>query len=129
MTQNKWPEDYPTHLTIPPSNATPIEAYLFRFVQNSPPVADDFLPSYKDPKQKHLINRDEIRNKPEFYGTSFFNSENAIRAKKEESPERFKNEEVAAGYILENHGLALRKSKHITVWLYEGQFPNGFELI
>ncbi|WP_225982561.1 hypothetical protein, partial [Bacteroides stercoris] len=38
----------------PPDGAVEIDANLYRLVYKDTPDADDFLASYKDPKQRHL---------------------------------------------------------------------------
>lgn len=123
------PDDYPENLTVPPNNSAPINKKLYRLVENTIPNSADFLASYKDPSQKHLIKKESIRNNPEFYGTSFFMTEDAIQALIDGSPERFKTKKVAVGQVNKNHGVAKNgRKKHVSVWFFENTYPQDFIL-
>jgi len=131
MSNNKkWSSDYPTHLVIPPLNSIEINKVLFRFVINREPDHSDFLPSFKDPSQRHLGRRANFRNNPRFYGTSFFNTESKMKSLQEESPEKFSEKRIAKGAILPKHGKGeIGKSEHVSMWFYEGVYPEGFKVI
>jgi hypothetical protein len=131
MTEKKWPDDYPPEMDLPPHSAEEISARLYRFVNNSQPTADDFLPSYKDPEQAHLVNKPAIRRKAAFYATSFFSTEESIRAKVEELPQRFEGKLVACGNVKPEHGKGefAEQTHHVSVWFYVGVYPQGFSVI
>lgn len=131
MSNNKkWSVDYPTHLVIPPENSCEINTTLYRFVINTIPNERDFLPSFKDPKQKHLIRHKKFRNNPGFYGTSFFKTESHIKSIKAESPEKFSDTHVATGKVLPEHGKGeCGLSAHVSMWFYSGIYPKGFKVI
>lgn len=131
MTKKMWPNDYPTHITVPPQNAKKIGASLFRMVSKTVPDADDFLASYKDPKQKHLARYPRFSNKSGFYGTSFFDTKTALHDLIEGSPEKFAGVMVALGDIKPDHGLGYqsKKSGHVSIWFYEGVYPKGFKVV
>ena len=129
--EKKWPNDYPVHIAIPPEDAIPITKNLYRLVKTIPPNSADFLASYKDPKQMRLIKNHE--NNPHFYGTSFFDTKKTLNDIVEGSPERFKNENLASGLVTPDHGVAVignkKHAEHVTVWFYDGVFPDGFLLV
>lgn len=131
MSNNKkWSTDYPTHLVIPPKDSCEIDEILFRFVINTVPNENDFLPSFKDPKQKHLIRHERFKNKPGFYGTSFFKNEAAIKQIEKANPEKFSDTHVAKGQILPEHGKGESGfSEHVSMWFYSGIYPKGFKVI
>ena len=129
---NKWSEDYPNNLVIPPEDSCEVNDTLYRFVRHSEPNQSDFLPSFKDPKQKHLIKRSKFRNDPEYYGTSFFETESRLRQIAKGSPEKFSDSLVARGEIRPFHGRGKyrgEKSEHVSMWFYEGIYPQGFKVI
>lgn len=120
----------PAHLNIPPTDAVPVPtgSKLFRFVSKAKPDGSDFLPSCMDPRQRRMHSkRSHIA---EFHGTSFFLSKEAADAKREERPQAFINLQLAAGIVESNHGLSkIGRAEHVTLWFYEGIYPDGFELI
>ncbi len=131
MDDRKWPQDYPADILLPPDGAVEIDANLYRLVYKDIPDADDFLASYKDPKQCHLSRRANIRKKPGFYGTSFFDTHDSIKDLVEGSPERFSGQLIAAGRVKPEHGkgeLPL-KGHHVSVWFYDGIYPKGFKVV
>lgn len=125
----KWPNDYPKHILVPPENAMEISDHLFRIVGKCPPDKSDFLASYKDPNQKGLSARPHIRNKPGFYGTSFFKEFADVEHVINGNPERFKGQLIAKGDIIPDHGKGeySRNTGHVSIWFYEGVYPEGFE--
>lgn len=131
MNNKKWRNDYPKGMTIPPEGASEIDAHLFRLVTKHSPDADDFLPSYKDPKQKHLARNPQIRKKPGFYGTSFFDTHASIKNLADGSPERFEGQFIAEGLVKPEHGKGecSQHTSHVSVWLYDGVYPKGFKIV
>lgn len=131
MDDKKWPQDYPPDIVIPPDNATEIDAHLYRLVYKQFPDAEDFLASYKDPKQRHLAKRANINKKPSFYGTSFFNTHDSIKDLVEGNPERFSGQLIASGSVKPVHGKGdeLSQRGHVSVWFYEGVYPKGFKVV
>ncbi|EGM78373.1 hypothetical protein Rhein_1794 [Rheinheimera sp. A13L] len=131
MTNKKWPNDYPSGMVLPPDSAEEINAQLYRFVGKVNPDAADFLASYKDPKQKNLANRPAIKKKPSFYATSFFDTEDSIQTKLAESPERFSDQFIACGNVTPEHGKgeSSEHSHHVSVWFYDGVYPEGFKVV
>ncbi len=127
MTVKNWPKDYPKHLVLPPDDAKSINEKLYRLVENKTPNLTDFLASYKDPMQKHLVKHKRHRNNSKFYGVSFFKTNNGIQNIIDSSPERFKAKKIAVGQVDKQHGVSnLGESSHVTVWLYENVYPKGF---
>lgn len=131
MLKKKWPMDYPTHITVPPANACPQNIELFRIVRNNPPTLNDFLASYKDPEQAHLVKFSKFANNPNFYGTSLFSKHQAIVSVMEANPNKFRNKKIAHGTILIDHGVVGIESgsNHVTTWFFDGAFPMGFKVI
>lgn len=74
MVFNKeWIPHKPDNVEVPVLEANPIDKTLFRFVVNTTPVLDDFLPSCIDPRQKHMWGSRKLM--PAFHSTSLFISE------------------------------------------------------
>ncbi|WP_141686161.1 hypothetical protein [Alishewanella sp. HH-ZS] len=125
MTKMVWPADNPKHLVLPPEHAAPINAKLFRFVNKIPADQSDFLPSFKDPEQSNLAQRN-IDN-PEFYATSFFSDKMRVMKLIETNPEKFRKKIVANGMVTPDLGYAHSNSRgHVSVWFYENCYPTGF---
>jgi hypothetical protein len=130
MADKKWPEDYPTHIQVPPNTAKPLSQKLFRMVGNDVPILDDFVPSNKDPLQSHMIKQTRFRNSPGYYGTSFSYDKQKLTNVINGSPNKFGKKKVAAGLITKDMGVGDEDGKsHVTIWFYENVFPLGFELI
>ncbi|TOA67769.1 hypothetical protein CGK22_23225 [Vibrio parahaemolyticus] len=100
-------------------------------VTKTVPDADDFLASYKDPKQRHLARNPKIQQKPGFYGTSFFDTHASIKELVEGNPERFDGQLIAEGMVKPKHGKGefSKHSNHVSVWLYDGVYPDGFKVV
>lgn len=133
MTTNKWPSDYPQNIIVPPEDAFDLNHRLYRAVLNDPPESADFVASYKDPGQMHLGRKESVRNNPKFYATSFFDTFDSLSAMMKESPQLFSNKKIAEGDVTSHHGKGLNGSRHnphhLSVWLYDGVFPNGFKIL
>jgi hypothetical protein len=130
MADKKWPEDYPTNIQVPPDTAKPLRQKIFRMVENSTPVLDDFVASNKDPLQAHLIKQSKFRNSPGYYGTSFNKDKKKLANVIKSSPQKFGKKKVAVGLITEDMGVGEQDGvSHVTIWFYENVFPSGFELI
>ena len=127
---SKWPEDFPVHIKVPPLEAEKISEDLYRMVGNTPPNQQDFLATFKDPMQKHLHLKPKNFDKPSFYGTSFFQSSSPLEYVKKSNPNRFRNKNIAVGKILGEHGVAeMSENNHVSVWFYDGVYPQGFKAI
>ena len=131
MVKNKWPNDYPDHIKVPSEEAVELDESLYRLVSNSIPDATDFLASYKDPAQKGLIRHSRFKNNPEFYGTSFYSKEEDIQSLVDGNPERFAKNKIAKGFVKPMHGKGLcsNRTSHVSVWFYDGVYPEEFVLI
>lgn len=131
MDDKNWPKDYPTHIDVPPDDALELDTDLYRIVSKDQPDADDFLASFKDPKQRHLGRQPKVKNSPHFYGTSFFSSHEKVKTVMDANPERFSGQMVAYGAIKPEHGLGTvpNQREHVSVWFYEGIYPLGFKVI
>lgn len=129
MTMNHWPNDYPLDVIIPPKDAIELDDQLYRCVTNNKPNGQDFLASYKDPKQRHLAKKHS--KTPAFYATSFFNTENSIQSVIDGNPERFSGQKIAKGHIKPPYGKGCYSlhNNHVSVWFYDGVIPNGFEVL
>lgn len=131
MSVKKWSDDYPKDIDIPPAEAAEIDANLFRLVYKADPDADDFLASFKDPKQRHLVKQARFRNSPNFYATSFFQKYESIKGLLDGSPERFAGHLIACGDVKPEHGMGvlIQEKPHVSIWLYEGIYPKGFKIV
>jgi hypothetical protein len=129
IVEDKWPADYPAHVELPPEEAEHMNLPLYRFVNKENPDLSDFLASYKDPEQKHLLSKN--KNNPHFYATSFFNDLDKISSIADGNPEKFSKKKIYKGDVRHKHGKCSinNKSGHVSVWLYENIFPEGFESI
>lgn len=125
MAVNKWPADNPKHIQIPPPNASPAQMELLRFVKHLPPIADDYLASFKDPEQKNLAARN--KDNPEYYATSFFTNIEKMYQLIELNPEKWRNKKIILAFLEKEHGFCYINSKgHASVWFYEGEFPKRY---
>ncbi|MDT0602536.1 hypothetical protein [Thalassotalea castellviae] len=130
MTDKKWPEDYPVHIEIPPKNAKEINEKLYRLVENDVPEMSDFLASYKDPLQKHLVRFEKFKNNPHFYGASFFKTSEPAQHLIDGSPEKFHSKKVAVGPVEQKHGVASSgRGEHVSVWFCVDEYPKEFVLV
>lgn len=130
MAGNTWPSDYPTHIKVPPVEAKTAKIKLYRMVENSPPIKDDFVASYKDPRQKNLINNPRFRNMPKFYGTSCNLRSEPLADLIADHPQKFSKKIIALGEVDETHGLLHQDHEtHVSVWFYDGVYPKGFQKI
>jgi hypothetical protein len=130
MQSIKWPSDYPTHIKVPPKNAEVINELLYRLVRNDPPNSTDFVQTCKDPEQKHLHRREENFNKPGFYGTSFFKTPSRLEDMMLSHPNKFRSSSIGLGKVMKEHGVAARSENgHVSVWFYDGVYPQGFKLV
>jgi hypothetical protein len=127
----QWRKDYPDGINLPPDTASNIDMRLYRLVLNEKPNAEDFLPSFVDPLQKHLAKRPAIRRKASFYGTSFFTTHDKILNIVEGSPERFSKQKLAVGQVKPEHGKGEvnSNSEHASIWFYDGIYPQGFKVL
>ncbi|MGI2158051.1 hypothetical protein [Shewanella baltica] len=127
MPVKMWPSDYPTFPKVPPLDAECIKKELYRIVRNVPPTVNDFLPTNKDPYQKHLHKKKGINTNPAFFGTSFFESKTPLETLLRSHPQMFRAAKIAYGPILDEHGVAQSSSSgHVSVWFYDGVYPQGF---
>ncbi|HIF8869467.1 TPA: hypothetical protein ACX6DV_003436 [Vibrio cholerae] len=129
MDDRKWPQDYPADILVPPDGAVEIDANLYRLVYKDTPDADDFLASYKDPKQRHLAKKPAIKKKPGFYGASFFDTHDSIKDLVDGNPERFSGQLIATGLVKPEHGKGEPRGHHVSMWFYEGVYPKGFKVV
>lgn len=130
MAGNKWPSDYPTHIKVPPVEAKPAKIKLYRMVENLPPIKEDFVASYKDPRQKKLINIPKFKNMPKFYGTSCNLNSAPLANLIADLPQKFGNKKIAVGEVDETHGVLHQDEEtHVSVWFYDGVYPKGFKEI
>lgn len=127
----QWRKDYPDGIGVPPASASVIDMRLYRLVLNEKPNADDFLPSFVDPMQKHLVKKADIRSRASFYGTSFFTTQEKIMNIVKGSPERFAKQKPAVGQVKPEHGEGEvnLKSGHASMWFYDGIYPQGFKIL
>ncbi|MGI2182430.1 hypothetical protein ACRN9F_09305 [Shewanella oncorhynchi] len=131
MLKKEWPTDYPAHIIVPPEHASHQQVDLYRIVGANPPTQNDFLASYKDPEQAHLVKYPKFANNPNFYGTSLFSKHRAIVNVMEANPNKFRNKKIAHGTVLVEHGMVGVESgsSHVTTWFFDGAFPVGFKVI
>ncbi|NLQ23417.1 hypothetical protein HGO26_11090 [Shewanella sp. S-1] len=131
MHKRNWPADYPAHVTVPPVDATEQNVRLYRLVENNPPIPYDFVASYKDRDQAHLVKFPKFSNCPNFYGTSMFRNKQAAENLIQSNPHRFRKKSIASGDVLVEHGVVGKESSnnHVTVWFFDGTSPDGFALI
>lgn len=127
MTMGIWDCDYPNDLgfNLPPEDAIEIQKEAYRMVTKERPDMDDFLASFKDPRQK---NYKRLKKIPEFYATSFFNSLDKAQSMLKLIPNAFKGKFIAVGIIKPEHGKGIENDKtgHISMWFYQGVYPEGF---
>jgi hypothetical protein len=130
VVDKKWPKDYPVHIEIPPENAKEVSEKLYRLVENDVPEMSDFLASYKDPLQKHLVRYEQFKNNPSFYGTSFFKTSEPAQHLIDSSPEKFDSKKVAVGPVEKKHGVANSgRGGHVSVWFCVDEYPEEFVLV
>jgi hypothetical protein len=128
ITKN-FPSDYPEDIIVPPSDATEVDILLYRMVTKTSPDENDFLPTYKDPEQKRIFEKN--RDDPNAYGTSFRgNKEDLIEIISRHS-ERFENKLMCECDILAIQGVVKQTGKpsHHTVWFYSGEYPKSCRII
>ena len=129
MIQRSWPSDYPKHIDVPAKDAVQIDESLFRLVDYNPPTLYDFQASYKHPRQISMRTAKNL-NRPTFYATSFFNDYNRVEHILQSLPERFKGCKIAFGHVSPNLGLGVYGDRnHVSVWFYEGVYPEGFVIL
>ncbi|WP_412499544.1 hypothetical protein [Shewanella indica] len=131
MTKKSWPKDFPSDVIVPPDYATDLNMQLFRFVSKVSPDAQDFLPTYKDPEQKSRWRNKKNQLEPCFYGTSFYETAEHLDNLLAAFPERFKLKKIAKGQISPEHGKGAptRSEGHVSVWFYDGVYPEGFQVL
>lgn len=125
MTIGTWDCDYPQYLDLPPSEAIEICQNAYRMVSKVPPDINDFLASFKDPRQKNYTH---CKRKAEFYATSFFNSLDKAEEMLKLRPNAFKGKFIAVGAIRPEHGKGIEnyETGHISMWFYHSVYPDGF---
>lgn len=106
----RWGNEYPSD--CPKSDVKEVaKMVVYRFVDNNPPIEDDFLPYSKlHPHRYTCCNS---------WGISFFKSEDIMK-KKQLANNNFKNKLIAKG-ILESHDgkIKVSNSGHINLWMYD----------
>lgn len=119
----KFPNDYPTNIVVPPSDAIAMDILLYRMVSKSPPDINDFLPTYKDPEQKRFFEKN--KDNPAVYGTSFWANQDDLMEISLRFPAKFDNKIMYRCDIFTTHGVVKQTNKpsHHTVWFYNGEYP------
>lgn len=127
MNIRTWDCDYPQDLgfELPPQEAVEINKEAYRMLSKEQPDIDDFLASFKDPRQKNYLH---CRERVEFYATSFFNSLDKAQYMLNLRPHAFKGKFIAVGMIKPEYGKGIENHNtgHISMWLYKNIFPTGF---
>ncbi|VEI77981.1 Uncharacterised protein [Mannheimia haemolytica] len=125
MTVRTWDSDYPQDLELPPQDAIEFNKEAYRMVSKETPDMSDFLASFKDSKQKNYTH---CKGRPEFYATSFFNSLDKAKEMLVLRPNAFRGKFIAVGTIRPEHGKGIENhmSGHISMWFYQGVYPEGF---
>lgn len=124
-----FPNDYPEDIVVPPSDAIEMNILLYRMVTKDIPDINDFLPTYKDPDQKRIFEKN--RNNPEVYGTSFRADKTDLLEIISRFSERFANKVMCECDVLATQGVVKQTGKpsHHTVWFYNGEYPKTCRVI
>jgi len=107
-----WFNDFPEQ--CPPLDARKDKLEVFRLVSNSPPTADDFLPTIKESPHRNFSDE----NMCIACGVSVFkNIDDILRRREDFKP--LKDKKVAYGTIMPDDGVVKETGKpsHITWWL------------